>query len=438
MIPSPQNRIKLKGSPGYGFTITALVAATIMGLVVVGLSRTASIQTSSMAGYYSSSQAFWAAMSGVEFGLNESSEGIYDELGTFDFGNASITVDTSDVDDDGSDLPPYWVRFLSVGSSGNAVRRVRFLAVISLKAVWGDVSVVESTGNVDIEDNIRMNDSIYIGRNVTLDAGNTQGLGLPAYGDSLIIFMDPVRTYTENASYPYAVRRTHKYGALFIPDFDETPYDSLLANAAAAKDRNLSFEDEEVDLTDYDDNTMYAERDIDFTGVTITGGTYEDPGVIVAGRNIVVEELSGWEGKGKDKTKVLIQSEVDDNVIMIAGRNVDIDDETVFGTTHIGVNNQIFGKTDLDVQDNAIFYGQMYAKDDVRLRGKAYGIVYAPDCFTFDRTTSYLEGALFAKYVRGNGNNEFEDGIMNFTYEFEEEYFKTFQLGFSDRTVQEY
>lgn len=425
------------GSPGYGFTLTAIVAATIMGIVILSFNRLASVQSRVFLDAYGSSQAYWSALSGIEYGLFESIEGVYENLGSKTFYQGSVFVDTSDSDDDGTALGDYWTRFTSTATVGNSERYLRFLAVISMKAVWGDVSVIEGTGDFTIDNNHTLNDSLYVGQNITVAAGAT--VGAPP-NDPTRLF-HPTGTTVSPSSGTYYTSGQHRYDELFIPTFDTDPYDSLLTLAAASGTGNEFFRKntmDTLDLTTYPDCTLYASGTVTISGVYIKGGTLERPGIIAATGTIT---LGPWTTGGNT-----YQVQTDDNVILVSNSSVVLNDSTYFGEDHTSelpiwteVSNLVFSYVDIRLTENATVWGQFYAQDDIKIQGRGYGIAYAPDRFTFDKATSYFEGAIFAKKVFGaTASDELDVGQMNLTYHYHEEWFKTYQLGFSDRTLREF
>jgi len=426
------------GSPGYGFTITAIVSATIMGIVVLSFNRMASVQSSVFTDQYTASQAHWSALSGIQFGLMESIEGVYDDLGAKPFFLGDVDVDTSDTDDDGSALPEYWTRFTSQATVVNAERRLRFLAVISMRSVWGDVSIIEGTGDFDIGNNATLNDSLYIGQNITIATSASIG---ESPNDATHIYYPSAKSMTVNGSHPNLTYGQHRYDELFIPTFDGDPYDSLLTTAASSGTGNLRFRKnsmDTLDLTTYPDSTLYCSGTVSVEGVYIKGGTLERPGIIAASNTITL--------RAKQVGANLHQVRADDNVILVSGVDIFIQDSTYFGEDHTSelpqwseAANLAFAKRDIRLQDEATLWGQWYAADDIQILATGYGIAYAPQRFTFSSADGYFEGAIFAaEYFGNSGLNYFDVGQLNLTYHYHEEWFKTQQLGFSDRTLREY
>ncbi len=89
----------IKNEKGFIVSVTAIVIAVILGLLVMYLSNSISLNVTSSANTYSSSQARWTAISGVEdiiIKLNTS--GLADIAGTYPFYNGNIIIDTTTID----------------------------------------------------------------------------------------------------------------------------------------------------------------------------------------------------------------------------------------------------------------------------------------------------------------------------------------------------
>jgi len=410
-----------------------------MGIVVAGFTRTISIHSRTMDNYYAASQAYWSSVAGMEVGLVQSIGGVYGNLDTFDFYNSTVIVDTADTYEDGSPLPSdYWTRVNSRGFVDDAERRLRFLAVLSMKSVWGDVSIIDGTANMKIKSGFTLYDSVYIGQNLTINSGATLG----ALGDTAHIYRAPSNTITISGSYPYLTTGTHWRGAIFNPHFDTTPYDSLIDIAKAITSTSGNkFKGKQrwrrttLDLSGYTDRTIYVKGKIDLQGATVTGGTDSIPGVIVASDKIKMESRKGTE------------TSVDDNIIVVTDKDIKILDYTTFGLDHSALApenrpitlNEAFAKDDLTIDKHTVAWGHFYCRDDIKVHGTAYGICYAPDKFTFSKSTSYIEGAVFAtKFIGSAGVNQLDVGVMDLNYIFHEEYFKTYLKGLKQYTLNEY
>jgi len=424
---------------GFGMSLIAITIAIIMGISAAVYFRQVSTQSLQLQDMYASGQSHWSAMSGIEYGLYKAELGEADVSGTYTFYNSTITLDTLEAYTTGGALPDYWYMVTSRGSMGNAYRDLRILSKKSLKTIWGDVSIIEGTGDVDIKNTFTLNDSLYIGQDVTVQAGTV--IGDPP-GTATHLYTPTGKSVSGGQEDAYFTSGEHPKGWLFNPDFNTAPYDSLLDIASAITvtndnkiNGNKKFKNVTIDLNTYTDSTLYVNGKITLLGCTITGGDVNRPAVIVAEGKIICSERSGTE------------TTIGDNVIFIAGDDILIHDYTEFGLDHSGLTpenrpqtfNLMYAFDFISIDPNAIVWSQIFATDDVRLQGSAYGIIYAPDKFTFNKSSSYLEGAVFVhKPIAASGSNEFDIGVMNLNHFFHEDYFKTYDYGVIANSLLEY
>jgi hypothetical protein len=436
IIVSPQSNPE----SGFGMTLIAITLAIVMGLATSMYMRQVSTQVSQFTDIYSGSQAHWTALSGMEFGYYKSEIGEADFYGPYTFfNNAIIELDTSEASDAGGPLPEFFYRVISKGTFGGSERYFRILTKMSMKTVWGDVSIIEGSGDVQIKSGFTLNDDLYIGQNVDVQAGTA--IGDPP-GEPTLMYVPPGAVVTggqEDANFTVG---EHRLGWLFHPDFDTDPYDSLLAIAAAITttadnkfNGRTTFKETTIDLNTYTDSTIYCNNVLSLLGVTIIGGSAERPAIVVATGNLILGNSRG------------IETIVSDNVIMISGSILELDNATMYGTDQSALapefrpnlHNEVFSAVDLIVRGDAILWGQAYATDDINIEGEMHGIAYAPDIFRFTKTTSYLEGAIFATNIIGSsGPNRMDRGQLNMDHFFHEEYFKTFDFGVKDNSLLEF
>jgi hypothetical protein len=425
---------------GFGMTIIAITIAMVMGISVGTYMRQLSNQALQFQDMYAASQARWSALSGIEYGLYKAELGEVNLTGTYNFYNSSVELDTLESDPAGYSVPEYHYTIVSRGTLGSAYRDLRVFAKKSLKAVWGDVSIIEGTGDVDIETPHILNDSLYIGQNVSILTGTH--IGDPTYGVATHLYVPSTKSVSGiGGAIGSVTTGTHPLDEIFNPDFDTVPYDSLIAIADAITSdidnkffKNETFKNVTIDLNTYTDSTIFCNQTFKFQGCTITGGDANRPGVIVASTKIVLELRT-------------TQTTVGDNVILISGGDIQILDGTTFGLDHSGLTpenrpntlNLMYSPTYILIHPGATVWSQTFSNDDLRLEGALYGIAYAPDLFTFRMSTSYLEGAMFAVEVVGNGgSNLLNRGRLNLNHYFNEDYFKTFDYGVVDRSLIEY
>jgi len=88
-----------KNEQGFIVSVTAVIIAVILGLLVLYFSNSISLNVVSTANTYSSSQARWSAISGVEdIIMKLNATGLADIAGTYPFYNGDIIIDTTTID----------------------------------------------------------------------------------------------------------------------------------------------------------------------------------------------------------------------------------------------------------------------------------------------------------------------------------------------------
>jgi len=145
---STLSRERIHAQSGFGFSLIAVIIAIVMGLTVSLVFRQVTTMSEELAVIYSASQARWSAMSGIEWGSFKAELGEDDVLGTFNFFNSSITIDTSAADEAGTPLATNFYRIMSVGTFAEAECRLRVIAAFSLQEAWADVSIIEQKGDI--------------------------------------------------------------------------------------------------------------------------------------------------------------------------------------------------------------------------------------------------------------------------------------------------
>jgi len=425
---------------GFGLTLIAITIAIVMGLTASMFFRQTSTQSAELADMYSASQARWAALSGIEYGLLKAELGEADISGTYSFYNSTIVIDTLESYVNGGTLPDFLYTGTSRGTSGDAIRDFSFLSKKSLRAIWGDVSIIEGTGDVTIGGTVTLDDSLYIGQDVTV-SGGTLGASVQTH-----IYVPPTTSVSPASGTNYT-SGLHPREWLFNPDFNTVPYDSLIviANAITSttygtgsgnkNDGRLKLRNKTINLNTLDDSTLYVRGKLTLQGCTITGGDTTRPAVLVASSDIIAESRNGTE------------TTFGDNVVLISDDDIYLYDATEFGLDWSGLTpenrprtfNMMYGYDYIVIDDDVVAWSSTFSTDDIRLDGATYGIVYAPDKFTIKKTVSYLEGAIFAhKFVGDGGRNEIDRGILNLNHYFNQDFFKTFDFGVIDNSLLEY
>ncbi|NQV14450.1 hypothetical protein HQ531_03245 [bacterium] len=427
---------------GFGMSLIAIIIAVVMGLAASMYMRQISTQSHQYADFYAASQAHWTALSGTEFTLYKTEVGEADYGGPYNFYNSIIAIDTSESGDIGGPLEEFHYRVISKGSFGSMERYFRVQAKMSMKTVWGDVSVIEGqdTAEVRIYDGFKINDSLYIGQNVYVESDAV--IGSPLNGTATHLYIPPGKNVTGKAPDATFTYGQHARGWLFSAGYSTTFVDSLLdiTDAVTADGGNKfkgreTFSLDTLDLSIYADSTIFVNGVLILEGMYITGGSDEQPAIIVSNSNVTLRK----------KTSVI--TEVDDNIIIISGANLMLNDGTLFGVDQSAIpiidrpnkHNEVFAYDELFIQDDVVAWGQGYAGVDLTLDGALHGLAYAPGNFRFTKATSYLEGAIFAHFLWGSsGPSRLDLGQMDLNHFFHEEYFATFDYGVLQNSLLEF
>jgi len=88
----------VKNEQGFVVSVTAIIIAVIIGLMVLYFSNSISLNVTSSSNNYSGSQAQWAAVSGAEYAIMKLFSGLDDIAGTYPFYNGNIIIDTLTTD----------------------------------------------------------------------------------------------------------------------------------------------------------------------------------------------------------------------------------------------------------------------------------------------------------------------------------------------------
>lgn len=449
------SRTKFQG--GFGFSLMAVVVTVLMGLTVTLFFQQVSTQSAEMGNLYAASQARWAAMSGIEWGLYKAELGEDDVSGTFDFYNSTVTIDTSSLDEAGNPLTTYYYRVMSEGVVDQAERRLRIIAAFSLQTAWADVSIIQGqlngSTNFTVESGFMLNDSIYFGGDVTMDADAT--VGNPANGEDTHIFHHSDEAVSPSTG-TYYTSGAHPEGNLALPVFERAVYEDMIATAAAvSKTEDNKFKNdkkwksgETLDFGDYAawDFTVYVNGKVQFEGAHITGGSLDNPGILVADDKITFKAADGGKAKKGEPIPPDIQTTADDNIIFISKKDIVVQDSTYYGLNHEDslaedvpeTRNELYAHDDMQIKAESVVWAQLYCQEDIKLEGKVYGICLAPKKFTFEKSTSFLRGAVFAKDLGGKGDGRLKDGQMILNHIYNEEYFKIIDYGVDANSLLEY
>jgi len=89
----------IKNESGFVVSVTAIIVSVILGLTVMYYSNSIPLNVTSATNTYSSSQARWTAVSGVDdIIIKLNSTGLEDIAGTYPFYNSTIIIDTTTID----------------------------------------------------------------------------------------------------------------------------------------------------------------------------------------------------------------------------------------------------------------------------------------------------------------------------------------------------
>ena len=119
---------KLKNDKGFIVSVTAIITAVILGIMALFFSKSIALNVTSSANNYSSSQARWSAISGMEHTIYKLVVGLDDIAGFYPFYNGNITVDTLTINPVSGAI-----RFMSKGMHSSS-KRIFALTALPLDA----------------------------------------------------------------------------------------------------------------------------------------------------------------------------------------------------------------------------------------------------------------------------------------------------------------
>jgi len=125
----------VKNEKGFVVSVTAIIIAVILGLSILYISNSIAINVTSSANSYSTSQAKWSAVSGIEHTILRLNSGSLDYInGTYPFYNGNIIIDTTTID------PANQV--MQITSTGMHSNSIRILS-IRIEPVESDTAIEE-------------------------------------------------------------------------------------------------------------------------------------------------------------------------------------------------------------------------------------------------------------------------------------------------------
>ncbi len=409
---------------GFVFVTTAITAAIILGLSIVYLSNSVTMNISEASDAYSASQSHWTAISGVEYSLKKMSEGNPDVSGTFTFFNSTAVIELSDRDRSGNPLGSGLLRAICTGLHGSGKRILEVQYQVVEQNVWPVLSVIkQADGNdFEIDENFTLNDSIYIGADV--DVEEDASMGDPP-GDRTHIYVPTGKTVTGDfdANFSWSV---HPNGTVDLPGFSHTEYDSLIniANAINGTSGNNKYKGDYTinggifDLSVYENNTFFIRGKLTVKGATITGGSLSSPGIIVVTKDIKIQKRGST------------QSFVDDNIIMIGDRKIEIKDYTQFGNDYSALIpalrpktvNELFTDDEIIIGEDTEVWAQIFTIDKIKVEGRVFGLIYSTTGIEFEENSSFFEGALFIQKIK-KPESKLKKGKMDLNHSFPLHYF---------------
>lgn len=406
-----------KKEEGYVFLFIAIGITVILALLTVFLAKSASVRVTVTADFIETTQSYYNAISGIEYAIERMKIDLPSAVGTFEHANGTVQVNTSTFDYYGNPLTSGKTRFISTGRHGQTERLVEIIVeykVDSSNPSWGPISVIDEVSSAEftIGSEFALNDSIFIGKSVEVE--ETVSLGDPP-GDPTCIYVPEGHTVTGPFD-EYFTWSEHPEPVPALPDFDHTFYDSLIsiANSITSTggnkyDGNLTIEGD-FDLSLYENSMYFVNGKVKITGGYITGGDYSGrPGILIASGQITCSQNESSQ-----------ESIIDDNIIFIAGSGLEFDDASEFGADWSSISpperpatfNEVYAKDVVEIMDDAVVWALCTSLSDFILDGKLYGVAHAPTAkVDFNKSTSFLEGALFTKQL--NKKDIAEVGVMN-------------------------
>ena len=440
-----------ESSQGFVFAGTAMVIAFVLGLMVVYFTSNVEVGSSLASDIYSASQSYWTAISGIEYAVERARNG-QSYTGTYDFYNSTCTLSNSHKTHNGSNLPGSQTRIVSLGRHGTTARYLEVITQMHTKKFWPDLSVIETTRphhTFQILNNFTLNDTIYIGGNV--DVARGAHIGNPP-NDPTHIYVPAgkhVETHGEggggddddddhNEGHNQDPNRRLTWseypgGTLSLPDLTFPECDSLIQIAASITSTqgnkikgNWVVKDQVLDLSAFENNTVFVKGAVYLKGVTITGMNFSSPGIIVATKKIELTRHGNHE------------TVAGDNILLIAGKQVLFKYSTHFGNDYSNVSpdnrpvtvNMAYAQTyQVRIYPNAVVWGQMISPVKVVVKGELHGLVWGKQEMKFQGNQGnhpYIEGAIYTHTMRAP-RDKFAVGTLNLNHAIQAYYFGGFK-----------
>ncbi len=453
--------VQIKGEEkGFVFASAAIVVAIILVIAITYLSRSQSINIRQAADTYSWSQSYWAALSGVEYAI-ENSVNLEDLGGNYSFYNGDVHLSTGITYANGSALPEGNIRLISKGSHGETYRRLEVLfEVVYNQDFWPDLSMIQEIEHQDnlftIHNNYGMNGSLYIGGDVEVQCteggdddddhgdhgdhgdgdGNCAALGNPP-GLPTTLYVPNGNTVTGEFNNYFGWTTTTP---LLLPELDFTPYTDRISQAYNISETadneyfgNLSLSGGELNLDLYTDRTYFINGKLTLKGVSVVGGSIIQPGIIV------VTGKTDFMNLGMNPTVF------GDNIIVISDSDISFKNDTRFGTNYSALPpedwpqkvNLVYSNDQISIDHDTDIWGQIISPSEIQLYGSAHGVIWCGNMFEYNDPNAFFEGALYAHHI-DNPHDQFVNGYMNLHHIVPIYYFEGLSYQVVEGTLNEY
>ncbi len=462
---------------GFAFSLMSLGVTFILGSIVLWSMNSVSLSTTISTESYSSSQSKYSSVSGIEFTKRWiQTHNLASINGSWNFRNGTISITSSTKDRFGNNLPPWMVRVISTTTVGNSVRRVQAYFSSLNNNFWPDISVIESVkddgghggddgggedddgdddddddddghdghdghghgheSGITMKDNFIFDGVAYFGTDINIDCDNCVGNNSGAYFYR--------RSGTDiNDSGNGNIWSYETVGESFIPPVDFFYEDSLIGIAQAITQTSgnkikgdYKPNDEEINLTDYEDNTLFVKGKIEFKACNILDCSIAEPCLIIATKDIIIKEIH-HEG-----------TTIGDNIIIVSDKNITVERNSQVGVDYSNLDplqrpltvNELFVNGDINLHENtqSVWAQLISPAGKVEIDGNCYGVVYAGQGLGFDHHDAYIEGAIFTRELSKPPNGDLKHGRMNLSNHNQNYFLSTIGYDIVPNTIVEY
>jgi hypothetical protein len=401
---------------GIVFVSTAIVVSVILGLVVMYLNNSMTLNITEAMEVYSAKQSYWTAISGIEYALEKAEDELDDVPGNYQFFNSLVSLFVFETDQNGAPLSGNQVRVVSVGQHAQGKRILEVRLEIAGQDFWPALSIIQEVNHneFDIKEQFTLNDSLYIGGDVDVD--EDVAIGDPP-GQRTHLYVPSGHTVSGEFDANFSWSQ-YPDGTLNLPVISSVKYDSLINIAEAITTTsgnrykgNLTINGGTFDLSNYDHNTYFIKGKLTVKGAVITGGTITNPGFIVTTDRVEIKRLG------------VTQSLVHDNIIIVTKKKVELKDETQYGIDYSSLSptlrpyttNEIYARDEIKIRSEAEAWAQLISLDQIIIEGRVYGVVHSIQGLEFDQDNSFLEGALYVRKIT-EPDDELDKGKMDLNH----------------------